>query len=83
MKRVDTAVYTFYKLAAQNKLGAGHDLVFDLKNGGQDVGKISKKAPAALRRQDERREGEDHQRQDQGPEHALGVTGTGSLEGAP
>ena len=42
MKRVDTAVFTFYKLAATNKLGAGKDLVFDLKNKGQDVGKISK-----------------------------------------
>jgi basic membrane protein A and related proteins len=48
VKRVDTAVYTFYKLAQQNKLGAGHDLVFDLKNKGQDVGKISKKAPKAF-----------------------------------
>ena len=48
MKRVDTAVFTFYKLAATNKLGAGHDLVFDLKNKGQDVGKISKKVPAGF-----------------------------------
>jgi basic membrane protein A len=46
VKRVDTAVYTFYKLAKQNKLGTGKDLVFDLKNKGQDVGKISKKVPA-------------------------------------
>jgi len=46
VKRVDTAVFTFYKLAAQGKLGPGHDLVFDLKNKGQDVGKISKKVPA-------------------------------------
>ena len=45
-KRVDTAVYTFYKLAKENKLGTGHDLVFNLKNKGQDVGKISKKVPA-------------------------------------
>jgi basic membrane protein A and related proteins len=48
VKRVDTAVFTFYKLAAQGKLGTGHDLVFDLKNKGQDVGKISKKVPAAF-----------------------------------
>jgi basic membrane protein A and related proteins len=47
-KRVDTAVYTFYKLASQNKLGAGHNLVFNLKNGGQDVGKISKRVPKAF-----------------------------------
>jgi basic membrane protein A and related proteins len=45
VKRVDTAVYTFYKLASENKLGAGRDLVFNLKNGGQDVGKISKRVP--------------------------------------
>jgi basic membrane protein A len=48
VKRVDTAVYTFYKLAKQNKLGKGHDLVFDLKNKGQDVGKISKRVPKAF-----------------------------------
>jgi basic membrane protein A len=47
VKRVDTAVYTFYKLARDGKLGTGHDLVFDLKNKGQDVGKISKKVPKA------------------------------------
>ena len=45
VKRVDTAIFTFYKLASENKLGAGHDLVFNLKNGGQDVGKISKRVP--------------------------------------
>ena len=48
VKRVDNAVYTFYKLAATNKLGAGKDLVFDLKNKGQDVGKISSKVPAGF-----------------------------------
>ena len=48
VKRVDTAVYTFYKLARDGKLGAGHDLVFDLKNKGQDVGKISKRVPKAF-----------------------------------
>ncbi len=48
VKRVDTAVFTFYKLASTNKLGAGKDLVFDLKNKGQDVGKISKKVPAGF-----------------------------------
>ena len=48
MKRVDTAVFTFYKLAQAGKLGAGKDLVFNLKNSGQDVGKISKKVPAGF-----------------------------------
>jgi basic membrane protein A len=47
-KRVDTAVYTFYRLAKAGKLGAGHDLVFNLKNKGQDVGVISKKVPRAF-----------------------------------
>jgi basic membrane protein A len=48
VKRVDTAVYTFYKLASEGKLGAGKDLVFDLKNKGQDVGKISNRVPQAF-----------------------------------
>jgi basic membrane protein A and related proteins len=48
VKRVDTAVYTFYKLAKEGKLGAGRDLVFNLKNKGQDVGKISPKVPKAF-----------------------------------
>jgi basic membrane protein A len=48
VKRVDTAVYTFYKLAKEGKLGAGRDLVFNLKNQGQDVGKISPKVPKAF-----------------------------------
>ena len=48
MKRVDTAVYTFFKLAKAGKLGAGRDLVFDLKNKGQDVGKISPRVPGAF-----------------------------------
>ena len=48
VKRVDTAVYTFYKLAKAGKLGAGRDLVFDLKNKGQDVGKISPRVPGAF-----------------------------------
>jgi len=48
VKRVDTAVFTFYQLAKAGKLGTGHDLVFNLKNKGQDVGVISKKVPKAL-----------------------------------
>jgi basic membrane protein A and related proteins len=47
-KRVDTAVYTFFKLAKAGKLGAGHNLVFNLKNKGQDVGVISSKVPKNL-----------------------------------
>jgi basic membrane protein A len=48
VKRVDTAVFTFYKLAQEGKLGAGHDLLFNLKNKGQDVGKISPRVPGAF-----------------------------------
>jgi basic membrane protein A and related proteins len=48
VKRVDTAVFEFFKLAKDDKLGAGHDLVFNLKNKGQDVGKTSKRVPKAF-----------------------------------
>lgn len=48
VKRVDTAVFTFYSLAKAGKLGAGKDLVFNLKNKGQDVGKISKRVPQSF-----------------------------------
>jgi basic membrane protein A len=41
VKRVDNAVYTFFRLAKKGTLKTGRDLVFNLKNGGQDVGKIS------------------------------------------
>ncbi len=45
VKRVDTAVYTFFEQAKAGTLKTGTDLVFDLKNGGQDVGKISSRVP--------------------------------------
>jgi len=45
VKRVDTATFTAMKLNAAGKLKTGGDLVFNLKNGGQDVGKISPKVP--------------------------------------
>ena len=48
MKRVDTAVYTSTSSRRTGKLGAGTDLVFDLKNKGQDVGKISPRVPGAF-----------------------------------
>ena len=41
VKRVDNAVYTFFRTADNGTLRTGRDLVFNLKNGGQDVGKIS------------------------------------------
>jgi basic membrane protein A and related proteins len=41
VKRVDNAVYTFFREADNGSLKTGRDIVFNLKNGGQDVGKIS------------------------------------------
>jgi basic membrane protein A and related proteins len=41
VKRVDNAVFTFFRQADNGTLKSGRDLVFNLKNGGQDVGKIS------------------------------------------
>lgn len=41
VKRVDNAVFTFFKTAKNGTLKTGRDIVFNLKNGGQDVGKIS------------------------------------------
>jgi basic membrane protein A and related proteins len=41
VKRVDNAVYNFFRTADNGTLRTGRDLVFNLKNGGQDVGKIS------------------------------------------
>jgi basic membrane protein A len=45
VKRVDTATFAAMKLNAAGKLKTGGDQVFNLKNGGQDVGKISPKVP--------------------------------------
>ena len=45
VKRVDTATFTAMTANAKGKLKTGGDVVFDLKNGGQDVGKISPKVP--------------------------------------
>ena len=41
VKRVDNAVFNFFKQAKAGTLKSGRDIVFNLKNGGQDVGKIS------------------------------------------
>ena len=47
VKRVDTAVYTFYKLAQGRQARRRQTTcVFNLKNKGQDVGKISPRVPA-------------------------------------
>jgi len=51
VKRVDTAVYSAFKASKAGTLKAGGDLVFNLKNGGQDVGKISPKVPKGFVKQ--------------------------------
>ena len=48
VKRVDSAVFAAMSLSKAGKLVGGKDLVFNLKNGGQDVGKISPKVPKAF-----------------------------------
>jgi basic membrane protein A len=48
VKRVDTAVYTAMRLTKAGTLKSGADLVFNLKNGGQDVGRISPKVPKSF-----------------------------------
>ena len=48
VKRVDTAVYAAFRASKNGTLKTGGDLVFNLKNGGQDVGRISPKVPKAF-----------------------------------
>ncbi len=45
VKRVDSAVFSAFRSSKAGTLKTGGDLVFNLKNGGQDVGKISPKVP--------------------------------------
>jgi basic membrane protein A len=45
VKRVDTGVFDAIKQAKAGKFNGGNDLVFDLKNNGVGVGKISPKVP--------------------------------------
>ncbi len=47
VKRVDNAVYTFFRQAKAGTLRTGRDIVFNLKNGGQGVGKISRRCRCA------------------------------------
>ncbi len=51
VKRVDTAVYSAFKASKAGTLKTGSDLLFNLKNGGQDVGKISNKVPKGFVKQ--------------------------------
>jgi basic membrane protein A len=47
VKRVDLGVFRFVQAVQAGTLTPGHDFVFDLKNGGVAVGKISPKVPKA------------------------------------
>ena len=49
VKRVDTGVFLTVKAAQAGTLKGGNDLVFNLKNGGVALGKISAKVPAAYK----------------------------------
>jgi basic membrane protein A len=49
VKRVDVGVFLTVKAAQAGTLTGGTDLVFNLKNGGVSLGKISPKVPAAFR----------------------------------
>jgi basic membrane protein A len=51
IKRVDTGVYLAIKAAAGGEFKGGTDLVFNLKNGGVGVGKMSPNVPAAYLKQ--------------------------------
>jgi len=48
VKRVDTGVFQAVKQVQQGKFAGGADLVFNLKNGGMGVGKISPKVPSSF-----------------------------------
>ena len=45
VKRVDTGVYDAIQQVKQGKWNGGHDLLFNLKNGGMGVGKINPAVP--------------------------------------
>jgi basic membrane protein A len=45
VKRVDTGVFDAIQQVKQGKWNGGHDLVFNLKNGGMSVGKINPAVP--------------------------------------
>ena len=49
VKRVDLGTYRFIQAVKDGTLTPGHDFVFDLKNGGVALGKISPKVPAAYK----------------------------------
>jgi basic membrane protein A len=48
VKRVDVAVFDAFRASKTGRFPGGKDFVFNLKNGGQDVGKISPRVPKAF-----------------------------------
>ena len=48
VKRVDNGVFQASKLVTENQFRGGSNLLFNLKNGGMDVGKINPAVPKAL-----------------------------------
>ena len=48
VKRVDTGVYAAFAASKAGRFQGGRDFVFNLKNKGMDVGKISPKVPKAF-----------------------------------
>lgn len=49
VKRVDQGIYLAVKAVKDGNVQGGKDLVFNLKNGGVSIGKISSKVPAAYK----------------------------------
>jgi basic membrane protein A len=48
VKRVDNGVFQAAKLVTENQFRGGSNLLFNLKNGGMDVGKINPAVPKPL-----------------------------------
>jgi basic membrane protein A len=48
VKRVDNGVYAAIKQVKDGKFNGGHDILFNLKNKGMDVGKINPSVPKAF-----------------------------------
>ena len=65
VKRVDTGVYLAIKGAQNGQFKGGKNLVFNLKNGGVGMGKISSSRPRQVPEDDRRPSGADRRRQDQ------------------
>ena len=82
VKRVDNGVFQAAKQVTEGKFKGGGNLLFNLKNGGMDVGKINPAVPEGVHRQDERAEAEDHRGRGQGPRHPVAPVRRTSIESA-